>query len=548
MDMVRHLLTLLIVLAAFVITSCMSVERHSSDRLTPETKSRNGATLEVKSRKGTTPEAKSHKQTTKPTVLARLTHSDIAELWLAIIRRRYSNNESFRCPFQRKNDRGEDWLKSWTGPRLELSEEDRLAGEALLSEFGTKYMPNAYANFEKARDTALELQQIFNEEFAEPRSISSSSPKWNAFNKLLEKFVQARTDYILCHDELCHYWLANRLGVLEASDLAKADSKELTVQLLPENFSRASHMSLRVKPMESTCSEFVSKYAPESYAIYQKLEREFKETDALLMEVRKQRIQMDDVRHSRVWTAVVDKKNELARELKPLLKTLEAWQCEHRTTVKSAEDVAACDQEMAHQLKPFLDALPNFVKIRALGPIIPDADMIAIPGKNYRMQRTEVTQIQWMAVMGHNPSTFEGPNHPVENVSWEDCKEFIRRLNILSDGNYRLPTEQEWEYACLAGSKDRWGKRRNGTKKIHMMWCEENSQRHTWAVALREPNAWGLFDMHGNVAEWCEASNLPHVNRGGSFLQFGRNCSVYARDTEKDENDGIGFRLVISQN
>ncbi len=349
-------------------------------------------------------------------------------------------------------------------------------------------MPNAYANFEKAKSTALELQQIFNEEFTEPRSISPSSPKWNAFNKLLEKFVQARTDYILRHDELCHYWLANRLGVLEASALAKADSKELTVQLLSENSSGPSHMALRVKPMESTYSEFATKYAPESYAIYQKLEREFKETDALLMEVRKQRIQMDDVRHSRVLTAVVDKRNELARELNALLKPLETWQIDHRTTVKSAEDVATCDQEMARQLKPFLDTLPNFVKIRTLGPIIPDTDMIAIPGRNYRMQRTEVTQIQWMSVMGNNPSEFQGPSRPVENVSQEDCKEFIRRLNILSDGNYRLPTEQEWEFACLAGSKGLWGKPRNGANVIHMMWCKENSQQHTWAVALREPN------------------------------------------------------------
>lgn len=527
--MVRHLLTLLITTSVLVITACMSVERHLSDRLTPE--------------------APNRKEIKKQAVLSRLIrkHSDIAELWLAIIWRRYSNNESLRCPFPRKNKncRGEDWLRTWTGPRLELSEEDRLAGEALLSEFGTKYMPNAYANFEKAKSTALELQQIFNEEFTEPRSISSSSPKWNAFNKLLEKFVRARTDYILRHDELCHYWLANRLGVLEASDLAKADSKELMVQLLPENSSGPSHMMLRVKSMEGACSEFAAKYAPESYAIYQKLEREFKETDALLMEVRKQRIQMDDVRHSRVLTAVVDKGNELGRELNALLKLLETWQIDHRTTVKSAEDVAACDQEMARQLKPFLDTLPNFVKIRAVGPVIPDADMIAIPGKNYRMQRTEVTQIQWMAVMGNNPSTFQGPNRPVENVSWKDCREFIRRLNILSDGNYRLPTKQEWKYACLAGSKGPWGKRRNGTVGIQM-WCRENSQQHTWAVALREPNVWGLFDMHGNVAEWCS----DQVNRGGSFKDSGRECSADARDEgwAKYKDNSIGFRLVISQN
>ena len=448
-----------------------------------------------------------------------------------------------------------DWLKEWVEPRLGLSEEDKLAGEALLSEFGSKFMPNAYANFEKMKDVAVELQQIFNEEFSEPWTIKTTNPKWNSFNKVLEKFVKARTEYFICHDELCHYWLLSRFGVLSDKDFAQIDTQRLAVHLLPENVERAGYSLLKVNPMEGKVSDFAVKYAPESNAIYQKMGREFKEHDALLAEVFKQHIQMDDVRYSRVLAAAVAKRNDLAREMNTLSLQLEAWYMDHRTMEKSSEDVNACDVDMAKQLKPFVDALPSYIKDHALGPIIADSEMIAIPGRRYQMQRTEVTQLQWMAVMGKNPSSFRGPDRPVENVSWNDCQEFIKRASQMDGRKYRLPTEAEWEFACRAGSTTDWGKRRNGEcgPLETLGWYGGNSGRETHPVAQKEPNAWGLFDMHGNVWEWCEdqwkPGNSLRVNRGGGWFDGASYCSASYRDSDNPDcrNRYLGFRLAASQ-
>ena len=472
---------------------------------------------------------------------------------LAAIKKCYSMGYRYENPFfgERRRNRNEktDWLAKWSAPRLGMTEADALAGEALLSEFGTKYLPNAYANYEKKREALAVLQQIFNEEFSEPWTIKSSSPEWNSFNKVLEKFVKARTEYFICHDELCHYWLLSRFGVLSDKDFAQIDTQRLAVPLLPENVERAEYELLKMNPMEGKVSDFAVKYAPESNAIYQKMGREFKELDALLSEVFKQHIQMDDVRYSRVLAEAVAKRNDLAREMNTLSLQLEAWYMDHKTMEKSSEDVNTCDVAMAKQLKPFVDALPSYIKDHALGPIVADSEMIAIPGRRYRMQRTEVTQRQWMAVMGKNPSSFQGLDRPVENVSWKDCQEFIRRASQMDGRKYRLPTEEEWEYCCRAGSKGDWGKRANGEEGPldAMGWYDANSDRGTHPVAQKEPNAWGLYDMHGNVWEWTSpAVGDGRVSRGGSWSSISRYCAAGNRSWNYPVNRSgdLGFRLV----
>ena len=114
----------------------------------------------------------------------------------------------------------------------------------------------------------------------------------------------------------------------------------------------------------------------------------------------------------------------------------------------------------------------------------------------------EVTQAQWEALMGGNPSHNAGnPNHPVENVSWNDCQDFILALNALVQGTFRLPTEAEWEYACRAGTTTRfyWGEDPQGAYE----WYFSNSGQQSQPVGQKLPNPWGLYDMGGNVLEWC---------------------------------------------
>ncbi len=128
----------------------------------------------------------------------------------------------------------------------------------------------------------------------------------------------------------------------------------------------------------------------------------------------------------------------------------------------------------------------------------------------FYMQTTEVTQGQWRAVMGSNPSFSScGDNCPVEQVSWDDAQEFIRRLNQKEGTDkYRLPTEAEWEYACRAGSTTAWcfgdDERQLGEYAWYKDNYKDNHVERMHPVASRRPNVWGLYDMHGNVGEWCQ--------------------------------------------
>ncbi len=129
---------------------------------------------------------------------------------------------------------------------------------------------------------------------------------------------------------------------------------------------------------------------------------------------------------------------------------------------------------------------------------------------SFWMSVTEVTQAQWQRVMGSNPSHFKlaGPNAPVEMVTWDDAQAFMKKLDALEPTwRHRLPSEAEWEYACRAGTKDDpYG------PADAVAWTRENSGGTTHPVALKRPNAFGLYDMLGNVPEWCEDAWHPDYN------------------------------------
>jgi len=194
--------------------------------------------------------------------------------------------------------------------------------------------------------------------------------------------------------------------------------------------------------------------------------------------------------------------------------------------------------------------------------------------RNFYLQTTPVTQSQWQAVIGPDParSVPAEADLPVGGLNWQDCQLFINKLNEMGEANYRLPTEAEWEYACRAGSDTALA---NG--ELFNLYCEldssldeigwycGNSDRKPHPVGLKVPNAWGLYDMHGNIGEWCQdwygsyletvqidpsgaISGPGRVVRGGSWFSSAKNCRAAARfhwpPQSRSQFHIIGFRLV----
>ena len=190
----------------------------------------------------------------------------------------------------------------------------------------------------------------------------------------------------------------------------------------------------------------------------------------------------------------------------------------------------------------------------------------------FYLGKCQVTQAQWEAVMGNNPSRFKGPDHPVETVSWDDVNEFIRRLSDIEGTNqYRLPMEEEWEYACCAGTTTPFSSGEtittdqanfNGNFPVGDT-PKGEYRKQTSPVGSFPPNPWGLYDMHGNVWEWTEnwyrsyaagpetedeehVSGAPRIIRGGSWRNSARSCRSAKRFniTPVYRNPTVGFRLV----
>ena len=175
---------------------------------------------------------------------------------------------------------------------------------------------------------------------------------------------------------------------------------------------------------------------------------------------------------------------------------------------------------------------------------------------NYYIGKYEVTQALWQAVMGSNPSCSKGDNLPVEQVSWNECQDFISKLNVMTGKRFRLPTEAEWEYAARGGNKS-CGNLYSGSYNIgDVAWYHNNSGSKTHSVGTKHPNELGLYDMTGNVSEWCQDNEYPgglsdlyKVARGGNWDDNSSTCcsSWHNELITTLCSSCTGFRLALSE-
>lgn len=210
-------------------------------------------------------------------------------------------------------------------------------------------------------------------------------------------------------------------------------------------------------------------------------------------------------------------------------------------------------------VQSFRDFTSIGFRVCAVHSMIPDiiAGMTPIPGKNFKMGKTEVTQAQWEEVMGNNPSRVWASNNPVDRVSWQDCQIFLEKLNshplVQKSGLlFRLPTEEEWEYSCRAGSTGPFCKLANGEEiqestLNEVAWFGDRYRGASYPVGEKTPNAYGLFDMHGNVFEWTSTENEDgFVVRGGSWNNPANACEASCRISgcpPSNKEPILGFRL-----
>jgi formylglycine-generating enzyme required for sulfatase activity len=186
------------------------------------------------------------------------------------------------------------------------------------------------------------------------------------------------------------------------------------------------------------------------------------------------------------------------------------------------------------------------------------------------MSAFEVTNAQWKRVMGGVPSQWQEDDHPVEHVSWDDATDFCRRLSELPGERtlgrvYRLPTEAEWEYACRAGTTTRYFFGDDPSRLGDYGWFTDNADSMTHPVGLKAPNPWGLYDMHGNVGEWCgdwfgsypsgavtDPSGPPEgtmrVRRGGGWISHADDCVLVNRIVNGPlySSNRVGLRVVLT--
>ena len=307
--------------------------------------------------------------------------------------------------------------------------------------------------------------------------------------------------------------------------------------------------------------EFARQYMPESQAIFERFRKDCGETkllrDSLATDLKvMNRVPCDDI----AYCALVSKIKELEMQENAWAKLLKDCYFKHKGGLftdeqLSEKDVALAKEKLAWEEKELKPLLKNTVDFSTLPP-----ENFVVIAPVFLICKYEVTQKEYQAVMGVNPSHFKGDeNRPVENVSWDDAQAFCKKLTereraagrLPAGYKYSLPTSAQWEYACRAGTTTNYCSGDTEEDLSRVAWWRRNSGVKTHPVGTKEPNAWGIYDMHGNVQEWCLDKHLIYrtqrVSRGGSYLGASYHCESLCVDGfyPVDRDVALGFRVVL---
>ena len=406
--------------------------------------------------------------------------------------------------------------------RSEMQNVDRTQAEGQLEAFGTLYMANAYAKYQETRARALELEQAVKENF--PQGAASDPTGGTMFRKANKNLVLAVAQMHRRRDELCFFLLFHQAGIFSEDVLAKYDSHPISIRLEPESSDWPEDTPKVDTTLSAEDATFSAKYLPETHAGYQRLCGLFEEGAQQYADLRQTALTLDAPRARYELMMLKTRLETILKALHGYQKDFYCLKLEHTFGEKTAENLGEIDQGNAVQIQKFERAmgvkayiaqaathlfvpLPGGAKMEMVW-CPPGTFMMGSPEnehyhesdetlhqvtltKGFWMAKTEVTQGQWKSVMEPPPSEHTvSDNLPVENVSWFNAQWFCEKAGL------QLPLEAEWEYACRAGSTGPYA----GTGKIEEMGWDDHK---THPVGQKAPNAWGLYDMHGNVQEWC---------------------------------------------
>ena len=310
--------------------------------------------------------------------------------------------------------------------------------------------------------------------------------------------------------------------------------------------------------------EFARQYTPESQAVFERFRKDCAETEKLRASLAEDlRVMNCPLYDDAGWWALSRKISALeARESEWAAFIQDAF-LRHTAGLTDAEKLGNADAELAKKTVAWENgALKDLLKNSVEAFSIPA--VVKIPGKTYAFGKYEVTQAQYRAVTGENPSQFKGLALPVTNVSWDEAREFCRKLTereralgrISASQEYRLPTVAEWQHACRAGTTTKLYTGDSEEDLARAAWYEGNSGGRPHPVGLKEPNAFGLCDMLGNVGEWL--LYLPYRNKriisslvlGGTYFDSAEG-EFWRFQRPKgwipsSRHDNVGFRVVLT--